>query len=361
MGIEITGEYAEKSWRYVTYRCDVCGYCGSMRKSHYKNGVGCSVCAGKRVLPGFNDIATARPNLVKYIIPPSDAKAYTPSSHKKVKVRCDVCGYEIQKAVSVLSKNGFRCPVCYGGNSYPNRFMAAVLFHFGINFEKEKTFSWSKRYRYDFFLNEYNTIVEMNGSQHYELKVGWGSIDDIIRSDNEKFQLAKENSINRYYIVPLLETNAQSVKDAIIRSKIFDTLSIVPNKEDWREIYRLSEIGVAKECLDLWNSGVHSITAISEIIKICTSSVAKYLKQYAEIGMCDYSAEEQRLFGLSYARKARKRKVVCVETGEVFDSLNDAAQFAGVIGNAIQNCAAGRCKHAGKDADGNRLTWKYYN
>lgn len=361
MSIEITGEYTKKQQRYINYKCNVCGYCGSMRMSHYKNGVGCCVCAGKKVLPGFNDIATVRPDLAKYITPSSDAKSYTPSSHKKVTVRCNICGYEMKKVVSVLSKNGFRCPICCSGNSYPNRFMAATLHHFKVSFETEKTFNWSKRYRYDFFLGEFNSIIEMNGNQHYVTRVGWGSVDDIIRRDNEKFMLAKENNVSGYYIIPLKETNAKSVKDGILRSRILTDLSIIPNDADWREIYRLAEIGVAKECLDLWNSGVHSITEISETVKIYTGSVAKYLKQYAEMGICDYSVEEQRRIGLAYAREARKRRVICVETGEVFNSLNEAAQFAGVKGNAIQNCAVGRCEHAGKDVNGNRLTWKYYD
>ena len=73
MGLLTIGEYVRKDRSYVKYECTVCGYSGEMRKDHYENGVGCSVCNGKTVLPGYNDVISVRPDLVLYFDNEEDA------------------------------------------------------------------------------------------------------------------------------------------------------------------------------------------------------------------------------------------------------------------------------------------------
>ena len=58
------------------------------------------------------------------------------------------------------------------------------------------------------------------------------------------------------------------------------------------------------------------------------------------------------------------RKVVCVNTGEVFDCISDAARWANIsIGSQtdISKCCRGKKKHRGRHpVTGEKLAWKYY-
>ena len=53
--------------------------------------------------------------------------------------------------------------------------------------------------------------------------------------------------------------------------------------------------------------------------------------------------------------KSRQKKVICVETQEVFDSINEAAKVVDIVHSGISDCLAGRKKTAGG------YHWKYYD
>ena len=95
----------------------------------------------------------------------------------------------------------------------PNRFLSALLKQCGIEFEREKTFDWAGRYRYDFYLPEYNLIIELNGAQHYKEVPLWNSLERTNISDREKIRLAKENSISKYIVIPFEKSDIQYIKD----------------------------------------------------------------------------------------------------------------------------------------------------
>lgn len=63
--------------------------------------------------------------------------------------------------------------------------------------------------------------------------------------------------------------------------------------------------------------------------------------------------------GASKASEARKRKVKCVTTGKIYDSLLEAESFTGAAYCNISKCCRGKKKSAGKLPDGTKLVWKY--
>jgi hypothetical protein len=77
-------------------------------------GQKCPYCSGRRVLPGFNDLATEKPDLAlewhpdKNDIKPSEV---TKGSKEKVWWICSK-GHEWQATVANRSK-GSGCPICY--------------------------------------------------------------------------------------------------------------------------------------------------------------------------------------------------------------------------------------------------------
>ena len=89
------------------------------------------------------------------------------NSKTKILIKCKRCGHIEEVIPSKLLTRIYNCKVCSDGISFPNRFMAALLDELHINYIPEKTFDWSDNKRYDFYLTDYNIIVEMHGKQHY--------------------------------------------------------------------------------------------------------------------------------------------------------------------------------------------------
>ena len=76
-----------------------------------------------------------------------------------------------------------------------------------------------------------------------------------------------------------------------------------------------------------------------------------------------YFGESNHYYGKHHSEEIRKKmsdnsktkkKVICLETGEVFDSLTKAADFAGVSKSAIMRACKGMCKSSGG------YHWEYY-
>lgn len=353
-------EFTQRYQLHYRYQCSVCGYIGVLRKDHYEKGVGCGACNGKKVHPGFNDVATTRPDLVKFFKDKQDAKTITRSSAKMVMTKCPECGTEREYYMHALSKFGFRCQVCYGGHSFPNRLMSSLLHELNIDFISEKCFLWSNKYRYDFYIPNQSVIIEMHGEQHYSDKVGWSSLSDVQMRDADKRQLAYENGVLHYFEIPADVSTIEYIRRNIEKSGVLDILSATNSEINWVNVGVLALKGAPLRCCELWNDGVSDLHEIAEIVGVATCTVSAYLKEFASLGLCNYSASKQRMIGSEFAWIARRRKVVCENTGKVFDSIRDAASNLGVGERALQNCLAGRCKTCGRDADGNRLKWKYY-
>ena len=81
--------------------------------SRRSNGVGCPYCSNKKVLKGFNDLATTNPKLSKEVSPNSKIKAteVTVSSNKKFLWRCDN-DHEWKATVNKRYTKGHGCPYC---------------------------------------------------------------------------------------------------------------------------------------------------------------------------------------------------------------------------------------------------------
>lgn len=94
------------------------GSCGHEWMASVKDrtsGMGCPYCAGKRVLVGFNDLATSCPKLVKEWSDKNaelSPKDVTSNSHKKAWWK-GACGHEWE-AIIKNRVNGSDCPFCSG-------------------------------------------------------------------------------------------------------------------------------------------------------------------------------------------------------------------------------------------------------
>jgi group I intron endonuclease len=110
--------------------------------------------------------------------------------------------------------------------------------------------------------------------------------------------------------------------------------------------------------------------SISRTGRVCTKETRNKISD-ALTGIKRTDETRQKLreshIGIEISQEQRKKmaegnykKVVCITTGEVFESLKDAAKVVGVNYTNITNCCRGRQKHAGRDKEtGELFEWKY--
>jgi hypothetical protein len=109
-------EVFASSNRKVWWQCDKGHEWEAQLKTRSKQNTGCPVCSGRIILPGFNDLATLHPELVKEWHPTRNHN--TPeeigSNYRKKVWWLGKCGHEWEALVGNRSrkKNPSGCPVC---------------------------------------------------------------------------------------------------------------------------------------------------------------------------------------------------------------------------------------------------------
>ena len=58
-------------------------------------------------------------------------------------------------------------------------------------------------------------------------------------------------------------------------------------------------------------------------------------------------------------KRPRNRSVLCVTTGEIFNTIKDAVKKYKVHSTNVSQCCRGNVKHTGKLPDGTPLEWRY--
>ena len=57
--------------------------------------------------------------------------------------------------------------------------------------------------------------------------------------------------------------------------------------------------------------------------------------------------------------KVNNKKVICINTGKIFNGLKEASNYYNVVISSISLCCRGMYKSAGKLPDGTKLIWEY--
>jgi transposase-like protein len=107
----------EHSGRYAWFRCPNGHphlFSGIVNQVVGRGGT-CTVCSGKQIAPGFNDLATVDPVAAAQWHPdnPVPADTVAPKSHTEYRWRCPDCGHEWTQSVAKRTRN-HGCPVCDG-------------------------------------------------------------------------------------------------------------------------------------------------------------------------------------------------------------------------------------------------------
>ena len=110
---------ARGSDKKVQWRCSVDSrhvwWASPMNRTNSKNPTGCSVCNGKTVIPGVNDVATTHPEAAALMVDKKLRTKLTGSSNKKVEFWCGNPKHDHWTApLSNVARQGTRCPQCSG-------------------------------------------------------------------------------------------------------------------------------------------------------------------------------------------------------------------------------------------------------
>ena len=312
-----------------------------------------------------NSISITHSHLIKYFANKEDTLNYSIGSIKKVLMKCQNCGYEKEMRIEDLRWHGFSCPRCSDSISYPEKFTFNLLEQLNINFNKQlskKDFNWCNNYRYDFYINYLNIIIETHGRHHYENIKRNIPLNIIQENDKIKEQLAKNNGIKNYIVIDCRKSDLEWIKNSIMNSKLPKLLNFKEEDINWLKCHEYACNSIVKIICNLWNDN-KTILEITDIFKVNRHTIIKYLKQGVEIGWCDYDPKEEMRKGSSMRQKNNSIKIICLTTNEIFESIKEAAKKYNIYSKAnISKCCRSKQKSAGKHLEtGEPLRWMYYD
>lgn len=293
----ITSKYKNsQNIRWYKYTCNICGWTeGEQSEYQLEKGVNCSCCSNRTVVKGINDITTTAPWMIKYFQGgEEEASKYTCCSGMLITLICPDCKTIAHKSVLIsnLYKHGYFCEVCSDGISYPEKFMYSMLKQLDIKFITQfskKYKKWCKNYRYDFYLPDYNAIIETHGMQHYQY-TGFKNmtIDEQLENDKRKKDVAETNNC-KYFVIDCRNSNKNWIKQSIIDSNMLNYLGFSSANIDWDKCDTFAISNRCKEACDL-KAKYPKMTAsdISKIMQISASNIGKYLHLGTELGWCYY-------------------------------------------------------------------------
>lgn len=296
---------------YINYTCEK-NHTSNLLVSDFKRGSGCCYCQNKKVLKGFNDIATTNPELVKYFVNLNESFLYTNGSEHKIKVKCPDCGF--QKNMRIANLNIYKkisCPYCSDGISYPEKILITFLNKLNIDFKTQKTFKWSQRKRYDFYIPLLNCIIETHGGQHYNNgfeSLSNKTLEEEQSNDQLKECLAKENGIEHYIVLDCRKSELEWIKNSILNSELNELFDL--SNVDWNECEKSSFNSYKKDILKKFENGETAVQILKKS-NLGSTTVYRYLRSHN-----------------NYKKKTYKiSKIYCKELDIIFDNMEKVKSY----------------------------------
>jgi hypothetical protein len=350
------------------WNCPICKseYAKSIKERTGRGG-GCPYCAGQRINIGYNDLWTTHPHVAKLLKDKRRGYELTYGSNKKERFYCNECCFEKTTEVYKIARNGFSC-MCIekisDGISYPEKFMMELLSQLSVKFITQKSFSWAKNKRYDFYIEDLNNkiIIETHGEQHYtgsfEIKRGRSLIEEQMNDEYKMKKANDSNCITHYITIDCRKSELGFIKNSIINSEMPNlfSLSII----NWLKVHEYaSTSNLLKEVCDIWNDGVTNSVTIGEIVKLHRNTVIKYLKRGNELGWCNYDSKRQ--MSINSRKNGKKNSIAVVQLGidnnfiKTWESASEVGKILGITSNSVSSM----CKGNGKYKTVGSFKWLY--
>ena len=190
---------------------------------HFNRKIGCKFCSCHvRDLESFKKEASKKH---EYFY--SYDKSVYKNSHTKLIITCPIHGDFVQEASSHLCGKG--CPCCC--ESKLEKEVRIYMEINKINFIRYKTWDWliyrSKQF-VDFYLPEFNSIIECQGAQHFIANDFFDkedSFDIRVNRDNNKRNLCINHGLKIYYYSNIIKEN--QIKDFKYPYQVFEDIDIM--------------------------------------------------------------------------------------------------------------------------------------
>lgn len=188
----------------IRHKCLIHNYEWETTPSDILSGRGCPMCRGEKIRDKLvkshdeyvNELSIVNKNIIvleKYI-----------NARTKIKHKCLICGLEWDACPDSLLHDG-GCPNCKN-KSIGEKKISIWLDNNNIQYEKQKVFIDCRDKHplpFDFYLQNYNILIEYNGIQHYEPVEYFGGkekFESQVKRDNIKKEYCKKNNISLFEI-----------------------------------------------------------------------------------------------------------------------------------------------------------------
>lgn len=298
----------ERDWKVYKIKCNKCGFESG---EHYRNGEysseyyireyslkygsGCPCCSGRVTVPTINSIKIKYPDYKSIGISNEDAYRYTNNSHNIVSVNCPNCDSKKEVMISRLFTQGIGCLICSDGISYPEKIINSLLQTLGISAKREHSPKWERMNgrRYDFYLGEYDIIIETHGIQHYKdafSLIGGRSLQQEQENDKIKKQLALDNGIKEenYIIIDCRKSDLEFIKQNILNSRLNELFDL--SNINWDKINKDCQKNIMIEVCKYWKNKKEDETTsdLATIFQANKKTIRNYLLKGNELKWCNY-------------------------------------------------------------------------
>lgn len=330
-------------------RCSTCLQHIEREEYDIENSKNCAVCFNREIVKGFNDVATTHPWVLKNAVNKEVLYKNSFGSLEKVVIQCPTC-YKAQNISIVdLTGRGFSCSC--STSSLGEQIFESCLRINEVSYEKEYYIKGSNR-RYDFYLPEYNTIVEIHGSQHYRETKGWGTLSETQENDANK----KKKALSLGY--KFIELNWGSSNTQALLKEIKSKFVYMKDFNIYKELETLPEL---KRIVQLWEENPYNSRLIEKELKVGATTRKKLLRQAKGLGLIEYDSE--------FAQSKNKIKaVVCLNERRVYSSISEAGELFNIDKSSIgNNCRNNfgietKSKSAGRHPiTKEKLQWMFYD
>lgn len=170
----------------------------------------------------YNKLCSTAPHLVPLLVDKELATKIGLNHNRSAFFTCPSCEEQYEDKPAHVNHRGGLCKKCsIGGKSRAEIIAAHILEQNGIHFEPEKTFKASGRLRYDIYLPDTHSIIELHGGQHYR-EVPYFSaktLADEQMNDKLKKDIAiNEIKINKYICIDCSKYHIQDLINTISQS-----------------------------------------------------------------------------------------------------------------------------------------------
>lgn len=307
--------------KWYKYTCNVCTWTeGWIVESPLRTKkVGCSCCSGRTAVLGINTIWDTERWMMDLGVSEEDAKSYTRASNEKIKVTCPDCGREKHTTIRRIHREKSIGCDCGDGFSYPSKLMVSILTQLNIKFETEYSPNYIKPKRSDFYLPDYNLVIETDGKLGHEGGFVHGyskkSLEEYIEVDKWKDKQHKLNGIETIRI-NCFESDMEYIKLNILNSELVDYFDL--SNIDWNEADLFAwKTNLKWEVCNYWKNKKdwETATDIESIFKLSGFTTVEYLKKGTKLKWCEYDAKEESKKGSIKAGKLSGKKVEIFRDG----------------------------------------------